>query len=65
MMLNSLQYKGQHRKRKSYPAPYVTSKAGEPWDGSRDVTTQVNLENTLLSEGRKTQKATCCRTPFT
>ena len=49
MMLNSLQYKGQHRKRKSYPAPYVTSKAGEPWDGSRDVTTQVNLENTLLS----------------
>ena len=65
MMLNSLQYKEQHCKRKSYPAPNVNSAtAGEPWDGSRDVTTQVHLENILLSKGRQTQKATCCRIPF-
>ena len=65
MMLNSLQYKVQDHETKNYPAANVNSaNAGEPWDGSRDVMTQVNLENILLSEGCQRQKATYCRTPF-
>ena len=40
MVLNNLLYKGQHQGTKNPPAPNVSgAKAGEAWDGSRDITT--------------------------